>query len=89
MSQSTLSQQAFHRATAPMFAILTSEQMQRLADLQADDSLSTRIEYLSERANEGELTEAERSEYEAYIEANNLLAVIQSEARYRLSRSGS
>ncbi|HVX10866.1 MAG TPA: hypothetical protein VHC22_06770 [Pirellulales bacterium] len=40
---------------------------------------------LSQKANEGELSEAERAEYEAYIEANNLLAVLQAEARFRLS----
>jgi len=27
-------------------------------------------------------------EYEAYIEANNLLAVLQAEARFRLSQNG-
>jgi hypothetical protein len=40
---------------------------------------------LSQKANEGELSEAERAEYEAYIEANNLLAVLQAEARFWLS----
>jgi len=85
MSIAIPSQDAYHRATASMFAILTPEQLQRLADLQADETLAQRLEYLSQRANEGELTDAETSEYEGYIEANNLLAVIQSEARFRLS----
>jgi len=47
------------------------------------------LEELAEKANEGELSAAERAEYEAYIEANNLLAVLQAEARYRLSQIGS
>lgn len=87
MSTTLQTQAAFHRATSPMFAILTPEQLRRLAELQADDSLAPRIEYLSRRANEGELTDAERDEYEGYIEANQLLAVMQSEARLRLSES--
>jgi hypothetical protein len=85
MSTSTLSEQAFHRATTPMFAILTPEQTRQLAELQADPLLANRIEYLAGRANEGVLTDDERDEYEAYIDANNLLAMIQSEARSRIT----
>ena len=42
----------------------------------------------AEKANEGELSEADRAEYEAYIEANNLLSVLQAEARFRLTQGG-
>lgn len=81
--------QAFHRGTAPIFALLTPEQTQKLAQLQGDPSTAERLAELAEKSNEGELTSAERAEYEAYIEANNLLGVLQAEARFRLSRPGS
>jgi hypothetical protein len=80
--------QAFHRGMAPIFALLTPEQTRRLADLQGDPGLVDRLEELAEKANEGELSLADREEYEAYIEANNVLAVFQAEARFRLNQSG-
>jgi hypothetical protein len=78
--------QAFHRGMAPIFAILTPEQMRRLAELQSDPALEDRLAELSEKANEGELSAADREEYEDYIEANNVLAVFQAEARFRLNQ---
>jgi hypothetical protein len=81
--------QAFHRGTAPIFELLTADQTKRLAELQGDPDLTKRAAELAEKANEGELSPAEREEYEAYIEANNLLAILQAEARYRLGQNGS
>ena len=77
--------QAFHRGTSPVFALLTPEQTRMLAHLQGDASLDERLAELAENSNEGELSVAERAEYEAYIEANNLLAVLQAEARFRVA----
>lgn len=56
-----------------------------MAELEGDASLAERVAELAEKANEGELSTAEQAEYEAYIEANNLLAVLQAEARFRLA----
>jgi len=81
--------QAFHRGTAPIFSILTADQTKRLAELEGDPLVADRVAELAEKANEGELSAADREEYEAYIEANNLLAVLQAEARYRLTQNGS
>jgi hypothetical protein len=81
--------QAFHRGTAPIFSILTADQTKRLAELEGDPLLADRVAELARKANEGELSPADRDEYEAYIEANNLLAVLQAEARYRLTQSES
>lgn len=86
MSSLDDSHQAFHRGTAPIFALLTPEQTKKLAQLQCDPSTERRVSELAEKSNEGELSVAERAEYEAYIEANNLLGVLQAEARFRLSR---
>jgi hypothetical protein len=81
--------QAFHHGTSPVFSLLTDDQLRSIADIEADASMVERLEYLAERANEGELSPAERTEYEGYIEANNLIAILQAEARYRLRAMGS
>jgi hypothetical protein len=86
MSTVSDSRQAFHRGTTPIFSLLTSEQIRQIAELQADAALADRVEELAEKANEGELTDEDREEYEAYIDANDLLAVMQAEARFRLSQ---
>ena len=82
------SQQAFHRGTAPIFAILSTDQVRQMAHLPADSSLADRADELAGKANEGQLTAEERAEYEAYIEANNLMAVLQAEAQFRLQHNG-
>lgn len=82
------SQSAFHRGTAPLFALLSAEQTRQLAELQGDPELEGRLTELAEKANEGSLSESDRAEYEAYIEANNLLSVLQAEARFRLTQGG-
>lgn len=89
MTISIGSTQAFHRGTAPIFALLTLEQTRKLAELEGDPALVERFSELADKANEGELSVDEREEYEAYIEANNLLAVLQAEARFRLAHKKS
>ena len=84
MSIASDSHQAFHRGTAPIFALLTPEQTRRLAELEGDTGVTERVAELARKANEGDLSEAERAEYEGYIEADNLLAILRAEARLRL-----
>ena len=81
-------QQAFHRGTAAIFSLLTPEQTRQLANLTGDPELVRRLTELADKANEGDLQAAEIEEYEGYIEANNLLAVLQAEARFRLKHPG-
>lgn len=89
MVTSVESRQAFHRGTAALFALLTPEQTRKLAELSWDSTLESRVSELAAKANEGELSDLERDEYEAYIEANDLMAVLQAEARFRLGQNGS
>jgi hypothetical protein len=83
MSSTDESHQAFHRGAAPIFALPTAEQTRQ----RADAALADRLSDLAENANEGDLTPSERAEYDAYIEANNLLATLKAEARFRLASS--
>ena len=78
--------QAFHRGTAPIFALLTPDQTKRLAELEGDPGLVDRLAELADKANAGELSPSDREDYEAYIEANNFLAVFQAEARFHLNQ---
>lgn len=86
MSSTDASHEAFHRGTAPIFALLTPEQTRQLAELRAEPALADRVAELATKAEEDNLSAGERAEYEAYIEANNLLAALQAEARFRLNR---
>lgn len=69
-------------------SVSTREQCQKLVAMSPDHALEARAGQLAERSREGELTDDERAEYEGYVRANNLLAVIQGIARRRLA-SGS
>ena len=66
------------------FAILSPDHAQQIADWKPDAQLEERVALLADKANEGELSDAERAEYEGYIDANDFVAVLQAEARYRL-----
>ena len=48
----------------------------------ADFSLVDRVDEFAAKANEGELADEESEVYEAHIEANNLKAIHQAEARF-------
>ena len=53
----------------------------QFVDFHGDEKLQRRVEQLAEKANEGVLTEEDRAEYEAYVEANSFMAVLQAKAR--------
>jgi hypothetical protein len=77
--------EAFDRATAPLLDILSRDQAIRIVDFHAEETLQRRIEELAHKANEGELTEAERAEYQGYAQANNFIAVLKAKARRLLA----
>ena len=76
---------AFDRATEPVLRILNRDQARKILDFHGDEDLQRRIEKLAEQANEGDLTDAERAEYEGYVEANSFIAVLQARARRLLA----
>ena len=65
---------------------MTRALAESLLALDFPDGDAARIEELNVRANEGELTEAEQAELEAYININDLLAYWQSKARQSLQQ---
>lgn len=73
---------AFDRGVDPLLRIvLSTEKAQSILEYEPDSWLQERIEELACKANEGELTEEERSEYEGYVRANNFVAILRSKAK--------
>lgn len=70
----------------PVVACFTREVAQRVASLQAPPEVQTRIEVLADKGNEGLLTPEETAEYDAYIRAMELVAVLQQQARALLAQ---
>jgi hypothetical protein len=74
------------RLLEPFADCLTPEVAARVADMRADDAVQARIDYLAQRANEGLLTPAEADEYDGYLHAIDVIAVLQAKARAQLRR---
>jgi hypothetical protein len=66
--------------------VITPDVASRLVALRASEEMQARVLELGEKANEGLLTPKERSEYEAYIDANEIIAILQAKARQVLKR---
>ena len=83
----SINSSAFDRVTDPLLQFFTADQARGIVQYRGDAALQHRIEELAAKANEGELSDAERSEYEAYVRANKFVAILQAKARKRLSQS--
>jgi hypothetical protein len=72
----------------PIEDALTPETARRLVAWRADEATQQRLDELGDKSNEGELTEAEREEYETYVRAIEFIAILQAKARLVLQRNG-
>ncbi len=70
----------------PLSLCLDAESARRLVAFRVDPQVLARIEMLGERANEGQLTADERSEYEALINAADFIAILRLKAQRHLAR---
>jgi hypothetical protein len=77
------------RLLDPIGQALSPDAARRLLGLRPDSEVQRRIDDLAERANEGQLSEEERSEYEALIAAATVVGVLQAKARAVLAQSSS
>jgi hypothetical protein len=75
------------RLLDPVGLCLTPEVAQALVKLRADPIAQARVDELADKCNEGQMTAAERSEYETYVWASRIIAVLQAKSRALLSRS--
>jgi len=65
----------------PVAQCFTPEVAKRVAELGADPAVQGRIEELAEKCNEGTITPEEMAEYDAYIQAMDVVAILQKKAR--------
>jgi inactivated superfamily I helicase len=70
----------------PVGQSLTPDVARALIGIRADDDTQARIDELADKCTEGTLTSAERSEYEAYVAAIELVSILQAKARRVLAR---
>ena len=69
------------RMLDPVGRSLGPEAARRLVELRADAAAQLRMDELADKCTEGSLSSEERAEYEAYVVASNVIAVLQSKAR--------
>jgi hypothetical protein len=79
---------ALERLLEPVSASLNKDAARKLIGLRADPKLQKRVAELARKCNEGELSSTERYEYETYVVAGELLAILQAKARILLSKRG-
>jgi hypothetical protein len=65
----------------PVTRCFTPAVAKQIAELRADQVTQARIDELAAKCNEGALTEAEQREYRAYIDAIDLIGILQAKAR--------
>jgi hypothetical protein len=75
-----------NRLLEPVTRCLNAESARLLVDARADPAAEARISTLAERCNQGQLTTDERREYETYVHAGNLIAILQAKARLHLNK---
>ena len=69
------------RLLDPLTDVLTPEVARAVLGLHADPELEARIAELRSKANEGTLTPVEDTEYKDFVEAVDLISIIQTKAR--------
>lgn len=72
----------------PLSRCLDAESARRVAEFRVAPPVQERIDALAERANEGLLTEDERSEYEAIINAADFISILKLKAQRSLKSNG-
>jgi hypothetical protein len=71
----------------PVTEAFTPELARKISELHADPELENRIGVLRRKANEGTLTPEEDAEYKDFIEAVDVISIIQAKARQYLANN--
>lgn len=74
------------RLLEPVENIMPVSFARELAAMRARPEEQARIDELAGKANEGLLTDDERAEYAAYIDAMNIIGILQAKARSVLAK---
>lgn len=65
----------------PVAEAFTPELARKIVGLQADPELATHIDVLRRKANEGTITPEEDAEYKDFVEAVDVVSILQAKAR--------
>jgi hypothetical protein len=68
----------------PLSRCLDAESARRVIEFRVDSAVQKKVDALAERANEGLLSEEERTEYEALINATDFISILKLKASYQL-----
>lgn len=70
----------------PVGQMMPVEFARQLSTLRATPEVQARIDELADKSNEGELTDEERAEYLAYVDAIDVISILQAKARSVLTQ---
>ena len=77
--------QILDRILDPVVNAFSPEVARRIVALKAGEDVQSRVDDLAAKANNGDLTEDERAEYEAYVDAIDLVSILQAKSRRMLN----
>ena len=83
----TLKPPPLDRLLEPLARSLTPAAARALVNFRADEETQALISDLADKCNEGSLTPQEQQEYEAFVRAIDLIAILQSKARRLLAKN--
>ncbi len=70
----------------PLGQMMPLQFARELAAMRATPEVQARIDELAEKCTEGELTPEERAEYDAYVDAIDVISILQAKARSVVAR---
>jgi len=73
----------------PLSRCLDVESAKRVVEFDVDPAVQARIAVLAEKVNDGTLSDNERTEYEAFINAADFIAILKLKAQRQLKPGGS
>ena len=75
------------RMIEPFAECLTTTAARKIVALRADVEMQTRVDELADKANDGQLTDPERAEYDSYLAMFHFVTIMQARARRLLDQS--
>jgi hypothetical protein len=70
----------------PVTNAFSRDVAQSLVNIKAGEAVQARIADLAEKCNEGRLTPTEQADYESYVQAVDMISVLQAKARVWLAQ---
>jgi hypothetical protein len=74
------------RLLEPVTQSLNIEAARKLIRIKADAVTQAHVDALARKCNEGDMTAEEHAEYERYVSAGTLIAILQAKARLLLAK---